>query len=379
MSSQLPPDPNVSTFNNLYWITGDTALTKSQADKLYLKYPNAQGNETLKDINVDNITVSQNKNIIMSGSGHIDQSADNGTSNNTLTNTIVNKILTLQGAYASNAQFNINGWFGSLNGFTIRPDANQSQYLFNITRYNTNDPQTQFKFITTNTTGTQYNLIINPTNVSIPQPIINTAPIPAPNDNSTRVPTTQWVQSAISNISLPFSPKSANYADYQTGTSGYSQGTYLICGGTWGPLDYVMFRITAQANYGNSGSGWTNYATTIGQLIFRPYYAPSGVWANVSCTKAYYTTNSNNSNIGNVQNAIYYSGAVNNGYTDHFFIYGYGGAGNGSPGSYIQLMCEAPGLSGGWAYTHLVEYICHSTTGGTITLQNGYGTNNYLP
>ena len=31
-------------------------------------------------------------------------------------------------------------------------------------------------------------------------------------------------------------------------------------------------------------------------------------------------------------------------------------------------MANAPGTSGDWAYTHLLEYICHSTSGGTITL-----------
>jgi hypothetical protein len=42
-------------------------------------------------------------------------------------------------------------------------------------------------------------------------------------------------------------------------------------------------------------------------------------------------------------------------------------------------MANAPGTSGGWAYTHLLEYICHSTSGGTITLGGGNGTNNSLP
>lgn len=37
MSATNPPDPNVNTFNNLYWITGDTALTQDVADKKYLR------------------------------------------------------------------------------------------------------------------------------------------------------------------------------------------------------------------------------------------------------------------------------------------------------------------------------------------------------
>jgi hypothetical protein len=52
MSVNIPPNPNVSTFNNLYWITDDTPLTESIANKLYLKFPVAQGTENLQTTNV---------------------------------------------------------------------------------------------------------------------------------------------------------------------------------------------------------------------------------------------------------------------------------------------------------------------------------------
>ena len=42
MSSQLPPNPNLSTFNNQYWISADQTLTQSEADLLYLKFPVSQ-------------------------------------------------------------------------------------------------------------------------------------------------------------------------------------------------------------------------------------------------------------------------------------------------------------------------------------------------
>ena len=52
MSVNIPPNPNVSTFNNLYWIQADDALTTGEADLRYLKFPIAQGTESLKAINV---------------------------------------------------------------------------------------------------------------------------------------------------------------------------------------------------------------------------------------------------------------------------------------------------------------------------------------
>jgi len=42
MTSQLPPNPNVSTFNNSYWINQDDPLSQAEADKLYLKFPISQ-------------------------------------------------------------------------------------------------------------------------------------------------------------------------------------------------------------------------------------------------------------------------------------------------------------------------------------------------
>ena len=55
MSSTNPPNPNVSTFNNLYWSITDIPLTQSQADRRYLKYPVAQGKETLQAVDVNGV------------------------------------------------------------------------------------------------------------------------------------------------------------------------------------------------------------------------------------------------------------------------------------------------------------------------------------
>lgn len=72
MSVNQPPSPNVDTFNNLYWISGDTALTQGQADLRYLKWPVAQGTENLQTINVNgaanfNLTADFNSTVNVDG------------------------------------------------------------------------------------------------------------------------------------------------------------------------------------------------------------------------------------------------------------------------------------------------------------------------
>jgi hypothetical protein len=55
MSINPPPDPNVNTFNNLYWINANDALTIGTGDLRYLKFPNAQGTENLLNTNVNGV------------------------------------------------------------------------------------------------------------------------------------------------------------------------------------------------------------------------------------------------------------------------------------------------------------------------------------
>lgn len=55
MSINPPPYPNVNTFNNLYWITANDALTIGTGDNRYLRFPNAQGTENLLNTNVNGV------------------------------------------------------------------------------------------------------------------------------------------------------------------------------------------------------------------------------------------------------------------------------------------------------------------------------------
>lgn len=172
----------------------------------------------------------------------------------------------------------------------------------------------------------------------------------------------------------PFVPIFTNMCDYQSGTSGYSQGTRITFGGSWGVLDYCILRIRADGNWGNTGSGWTGYASTTGFLMCRPAFMTNGNWAtNLTGSVANYSTNSGGSGaFGATQFPLYYTGAINNGTQSYFYVYS-----NGA--KQFQLMFLAPGATGGWGYSHSIEYICHSTTGGSVSFSSVGGTNNSLP
>jgi hypothetical protein len=60
MSSYAPPTENVAIFDEINFRSGETTLTQSMADKRYLRYPNAQGTETLQDINVNGVATFSN-------------------------------------------------------------------------------------------------------------------------------------------------------------------------------------------------------------------------------------------------------------------------------------------------------------------------------
>jgi len=55
MSTNKPPFPDVDIFNNLYWISANKSITTAEADLRYLKFPSAQGDETLRNININGI------------------------------------------------------------------------------------------------------------------------------------------------------------------------------------------------------------------------------------------------------------------------------------------------------------------------------------
>jgi hypothetical protein len=98
MSSTEPPFPNVNTFNNLYWTPETGAgLTRSQADKLYLKFPVSQNaKETISGpIDINGVATFTNDLVINNDKKITQTLANNPTALNTLANTEIRGTTTL--------------------------------------------------------------------------------------------------------------------------------------------------------------------------------------------------------------------------------------------------------------------------------------------
>lgn len=89
MSVNPPPNPNVATFNNLYW-TPDEGFDTAAGDLRYLRFPTAQGTETLQAVNVNgaadfNSTVNVDGVATFNGNVNFNTAYSGGTPVNTLT------------------------------------------------------------------------------------------------------------------------------------------------------------------------------------------------------------------------------------------------------------------------------------------------------
>ena len=405
MSVNLPPNPNVATFNNSYWIFNTTQLTQAEADLLYLKYPVAQGAENLQTTNVngimtcnDDVNFADGANIttfnqtltnfsITSTNPPLStatQPASNDSSTKmpttawvqgAITGSIPASLLGLNNTWTGTQSW-VNTAVGSLTSLATQPASSDNSTNIPTTAWVQSAISAIASLLGLNNTwtGTQ-----NWTNTGTGS-LTSSATQPASNDNSTKIPTTAWVQTAISAIPTPssqFQPTFHNFSNYQTGTSGYSQGAYINWGSGWGALDYVIIRVRAQVNWNISSGEYNSYASTSGELIIRPFYAPAGAIGSLGSPNIFWSINSG-SVVGSVKKLIYYTGVINNGTQNYFFVYGNGYGGAGAAG-YIQLMCASPTTPNGWTYTSTYEYMVHSTSGASITFTDGVGTNNSLP
>ena len=238
MSVNVPPNPNVSTFNNDYWIHMDTALTTADADLRYLRWNVAQGDETLQGISV------------------------NGNAN-----------------FYSQTNFN-DVATGSLTSLAVQPLANDSTTKIPTTAWVqsaiTGAPSS---ILATNNTFTGTNAFNNIA------PITSTATQPASNDSSTKIPTTAWVQSAITAIpSLAnLTPNSVtitrtNVASSSTAgiTNNYNNGGYIDQGIT------SANNVAYNANFTPNIPLKIIFANNSGNPSFSPYSA-GAVIVNINC------------------------------------------------------------------------------------------------
>jgi len=194
MSVNPPPSPNVNRFNNLYWISADDGLTIGVGDLRYLKFPNAQGTENLLATNVNGILTSNSE------TRQVDtaNSANSRLKQNNLT-------LTLDAGYnKANSAFNIN----------CNSSGSVSTQVFNMSATAINTGNQQFTFVSL-------------------LPPLSSQTIPAFTDSSNKMPTTAWVQGAISSVKTGFQEglilqdKNYNYDNIQSiGVSSIFGGSY---------------------------------------------------------------------------------------------------------------------------------------------------------
>ena len=202
------PPPNflepLSVFNPANWETLDITLTTETADTRYLKYPVAQGLETLQDI-------------IVNGSSTFNNPA---TINNTAT-------------FNNTANFDTNIVMTgtALTNYLEFPDGTK-QYT------------ASGNLLTSNNTWTGTNAFNNV------NPITTTATMPATTDSSNKIPTTAWVQSAIQLNSSPILSSVGYYPAFNKTI------------GTWQtfntPTNTQFVDIYTIGGGGNSGSDATN-------------------------------------------------------------------------------------------------------------------------
>lgn len=417
MAEYSPPIEDLPIFDNLVFTNGDEPLTYNIAKKKFLRYPIAQGTETLQAITVNGVAtfnnnIDANKPIVMTGTSSNDRVITNTYYNlNDVTTNVTDGSI-----YANNGVFiydnNINSgsheWaVNNSSGTQTLPLTISSNFVkVNTTsssplRVSDNGDGTKYAeiyqngggltlhnqvnngsvgFTLKNSGGTSSSVLnlttslvsVNSTDLTLTttNPPTSTATQPASSDSSTKMPTTAWVQSAIS-ASIPttqFVPKFYNYSDTQSGVSiGYSTGTTINFNGTWAQNDIAIFRVTGQISYNPDGSGaYQSTSNTMGVVLFRPYYMTSG-WAGWTTNLCNYTSNTPSTVCGADRHIMYYTPSYNIGNTSYFNVAG--GIGT------AQFGCLSQGNPSTWTYLFSIEYLMSRTANGTITFTNGSGTN----
>jgi hypothetical protein len=134
MSVQPPPNPNISTFNPLYWGTSETYITQAYANLHYLKFPIAQGTETL----VETIVAG---NLSISGLGNYLQFPDGSQQTTAFTGGVVPSGLIV--SYSGSSSLSATNWL-LCNGSAVSRATYSSLFTAIGTIYGVGDGITTF-------------------------------------------------------------------------------------------------------------------------------------------------------------------------------------------------------------------------------------------
>jgi hypothetical protein len=254
MANYNPPLENLPIFDNALFLTADIPITQADADKRYLRFPNAQGTENLLNINVAGLASMLSGLDIVDGTNktNIDQSGANITIDNNVNNgTLIYKAN--NGSGVETSILSLNSTTGSLT-------------------------------TTGTTTLTSTDLTLTTTN-----PPTCSAVQPAANDATTKIPTTAWVQSAIAAIPAPIPSGGQPFFYGNWNLTSNPINPYIVWsnGNSWGPYSGVQLKINYSCNWG------TNYAsiyTYESQVDIYPYRL--GYLGTYSTTQSYLANNS---------------------------------------------------------------------------------------
>jgi hypothetical protein len=203
LASYNPPTENLPIFDDSVFTGGDTPLTYNIAIKKFLRYPSAQGDETLAGITVDGSAVFNNS-ILAIGTNTINGSTTFGGVIN------ANNSSTFSAAVSMNS---------SCTFATQPPTCVKGLYLRDAT-LNTNSLWTNLTNVTRLLTASGNIIAFSPGGASV-NPIqmnatnmLNSYVMPALGNSSTIVPTTAWVTSSIAAIPPPTTMSiTTNYAN----------------------------------------------------------------------------------------------------------------------------------------------------------------------
>lgn len=178
MASYNPPSENLPIFNSQVFKTGEVSLTQAQADKRYLRFPNAQGEENLQVINVNGIATFNDEVVVNNEITYIDNTSQTSayTGAGALSGTYTTADITINtdgkitaisngsGSIPLNATFNSLSIAANPNpgGYSTAGLNNQynrngffSKYSGTVSAYNSNwTPSTPVNILFRNNSGT---------------------------------------------------------------------------------------------------------------------------------------------------------------------------------------------------------------------------------
>jgi hypothetical protein len=203
MASYNPPTENLAIFDPSVFLTQDINLTTAIGDSRYLRFPNAQGPENMADTNINgvlitNSTVNFNDTTAPTSNQVIPASNDSSTKipttawvQSAISGGSTN-LLPLNNTWTGTQNWT-NATVGSLTSSAVQPIASDSSTKIPTTAWVQSAISAIASLLGLNNTWTGTNDFINTGTGSITSSAVQ----PIASDSSTKIPTTAWVQTAI--------------------------------------------------------------------------------------------------------------------------------------------------------------------------------------